>query len=240
MTTYTRVIDKETRRGRQMSFLQVFLFTFSFCSPLLGSVANFHLPFAAYDFLDTSENGFNVNIWYNSTYKNDTGYVSIALLRVPRSLNAVSARVHFIQNYTISLSVRQPKLQTHMMNWTYSSEFNFLIHCFSTEILKPFQILDHYGPIRNYLHFRRKSIYLLMLLIRDYDDSFCEINYCYRSLAHSSSSSKAMGWLCNSSMRKRCPSPQQRVDSISPLFSVHCSLPGSSSYFFQWVQWPLV
>ncbi|XP_072982182.1 ABC transporter A family member 7-like [Typha latifolia] len=52
----------------------------------------------AYDFLDTSENGFNVNIWYNSTYKNDTGYVPIGLARLPRSLNVISnAYVKFLR-----------------------------------------------------------------------------------------------------------------------------------------------
>lgn len=85
-------------------YLVYIFFLFSFFVLLLGSVANLHLPFAAYDFLDTSENGFNVNIWYNSTYKNDTGYVSIALLRVPRSLNAVSA---FISSKTTEFPLHQ-------------------------------------------------------------------------------------------------------------------------------------
>ncbi|KAF4403201.1 hypothetical protein G4B88_027972 [Cannabis sativa] len=45
---------------------------------------------AAYDFLNSNENNFNVTIWYNSTYKNDSGNVPIGLLRVPRSVNMAS------------------------------------------------------------------------------------------------------------------------------------------------------
>ncbi|XP_050255380.1 ABC transporter A family member 7-like [Quercus robur] len=45
---------------------------------------------AAYDFLNSNENSFNVSIWYNSTYKNDSGQASIALVRVPRSVNLAS------------------------------------------------------------------------------------------------------------------------------------------------------
>uniref|UniRef100_A0A803N329 ABC transporter domain-containing protein n=1 Tax=Chenopodium quinoa TaxID=63459 RepID=A0A803N329_CHEQI len=44
----------------------------------------------AYDILNSDMNNFNVNIWYNTTYKNDTGFSRIALLRVLRSINMVS------------------------------------------------------------------------------------------------------------------------------------------------------
>lgn len=44
----------------------------------------------AYDFSNTNANNFNVSIWYNSTFKNDTGNVPIGLLRVPRSVNLAS------------------------------------------------------------------------------------------------------------------------------------------------------
>ncbi|ESW10198.1 hypothetical protein PHAVU_009G189300 [Phaseolus vulgaris] len=45
---------------------------------------------AGYDFLNSNGNIFNVSIWYNSTYKNDTGSSQIALARIPRSVNLVS------------------------------------------------------------------------------------------------------------------------------------------------------
>ncbi|KAL5975476.1 hypothetical protein ACLOJK_019798 [Asimina triloba] len=41
----------------------------------------------AYDLLNSNENIFNVSIWYNATYSNNTGTGPIALVRVPRSLN---------------------------------------------------------------------------------------------------------------------------------------------------------
>lgn len=44
---------------------------------------------SAYDFLNSDQNNFNVSIWYNSTYKNDSGNAPIALTRVPRSVNMV-------------------------------------------------------------------------------------------------------------------------------------------------------
>ncbi|GLU12336.1 hypothetical protein SLE2022_290230 [Rubroshorea leprosula] len=45
---------------------------------------------AAYDFLNSDGNNFNVTIWYNSTYKNYTPGIQMALMRVPRSVNLVS------------------------------------------------------------------------------------------------------------------------------------------------------
>ncbi|TVU09304.1 hypothetical protein EJB05_42767 [Eragrostis curvula] len=43
-----------------------------------------------YDFLNTTEYGLGVNVWYNSTYNDNTAYSFIATLRVPRLVNAVS------------------------------------------------------------------------------------------------------------------------------------------------------
>ncbi|KAL3513214.1 hypothetical protein ACH5RR_025931 [Cinchona calisaya] len=45
---------------------------------------------AGYDFLNTDATNFNVSIWYNSTYKNDSGGSPLALTRVPRSVNLAS------------------------------------------------------------------------------------------------------------------------------------------------------
>ncbi|RZC16975.1 ABC transporter A family member 7 isoform B [Glycine soja] len=45
---------------------------------------------AGYDFLNSNGSIFNVSIWYNSTYKKDTGFNPIALARIPRSVNLVS------------------------------------------------------------------------------------------------------------------------------------------------------
>ncbi|KAI9181186.1 hypothetical protein LWI28_012282 [Acer negundo] len=45
---------------------------------------------AAYDFLNSDANLFNVSIWYNSTCKGDTGKGPTMLVRVPRSINLAS------------------------------------------------------------------------------------------------------------------------------------------------------
>ncbi|KAA8542403.1 hypothetical protein F0562_023461 [Nyssa sinensis] len=52
---------------------------------------------AAYDFLNSNRNNFNVSIWYNSTYKNDTGNGPLALMRIPRSVNLASNA--FLQSF---------------------------------------------------------------------------------------------------------------------------------------------
>ncbi|XP_010550621.1 PREDICTED: ABC transporter A family member 7 [Tarenaya hassleriana] len=53
---------------------------------------------AAYDFMNTYSNVFNVSIWYNSTDKNDTVRRPIALVRVSRLINLVSnAYLDFLQ-----------------------------------------------------------------------------------------------------------------------------------------------
>ncbi|KAL0729739.1 hypothetical protein Bca4012_025832 [Brassica carinata] len=45
---------------------------------------------AAYDLLDTNRTNFNVNIWYNSTYLDDSGNRPPKLLRLPRLVSLVS------------------------------------------------------------------------------------------------------------------------------------------------------
>uniref|UniRef100_A0A0D3A903 Uncharacterized protein n=1 Tax=Brassica oleracea var. oleracea TaxID=109376 RepID=A0A0D3A903_BRAOL len=44
---------------------------------------------AAYDLLDTNKTNFNVNIWYNATYLEDSGNRPPKLLRVPRLVSLV-------------------------------------------------------------------------------------------------------------------------------------------------------
>ncbi|KAK7330379.1 hypothetical protein VNO77_24573 [Canavalia gladiata] len=45
---------------------------------------------SAFDFLNSNGNRYNVSVWYNSTYKRDTGFGSISLSRIPRSVNLIS------------------------------------------------------------------------------------------------------------------------------------------------------
>ncbi|KAG0487413.1 hypothetical protein HPP92_009508 [Vanilla planifolia] len=44
---------------------------------------------AAYDFSNSDKKVFNLSIWYNSTCRNDTGFLLIALSRVRQSMNMV-------------------------------------------------------------------------------------------------------------------------------------------------------
>ncbi|XP_028087289.1 ABC transporter A family member 7-like [Camellia sinensis] len=74
---------------------------------------------AAYDFLNSSLNNFNVSIWYNSTYKNDTGNGPLALMRVPRSVNLVSnAYLQFLlgpaTNILFDFVKEMPKPETQL------------------------------------------------------------------------------------------------------------------------------
>lgn len=48
---------------------------------------------AAYDFLNTDSNNFNVRIWYNSSFSNEKGDNSRILFRVSRSVNLVKYRM---------------------------------------------------------------------------------------------------------------------------------------------------
>ncbi|OMO98253.1 ABC transporter-like protein [Corchorus olitorius] len=53
---------------------------------------------AAYDFLNSDGNTFNVTVWYNSTYKNYSTGAPMSLLRIPRSVNLASnAYLQFLQ-----------------------------------------------------------------------------------------------------------------------------------------------
>ncbi|KAL0864019.1 hypothetical protein Bca101_043137 [Brassica carinata] len=54
-----------------------------------SSVVNNEL-FEAFDFQNTNRNRLNVNVWYNSTYKNNTVIRPMALIRVPRLVNLAS------------------------------------------------------------------------------------------------------------------------------------------------------
>ncbi|KAL7618740.1 hypothetical protein Lser_V15G00407 [Lactuca serriola] len=45
---------------------------------------------AGYDFLNSNVSNYNAIVWYNSTYKNDSGNIPLGLVRVPRSINWVS------------------------------------------------------------------------------------------------------------------------------------------------------
>jgi len=70
---------EEIAAGR---YILIFLFT-------VESNTYVDILLTGYDFLNSNGRVFNVSIWYNSTYKNDTGSTEIALARIPRSVNLV-------------------------------------------------------------------------------------------------------------------------------------------------------
>lgn len=92
---YLRVIDNKTEEVEkeiQMNLLQVKSCSYQTSQNICHYIAPYmsNLLFSiGYDFLTTSQNGLEMNIWYNSTYNNNTAYVEIALLRVPRLVNMV-------------------------------------------------------------------------------------------------------------------------------------------------------
>ena len=59
------------------------------CVSVRGCLYQYVLSLAAYDFLNSDEKSFNLNIGYNSTYNDGNGY----LVRVPRSVNLVCMRL---------------------------------------------------------------------------------------------------------------------------------------------------
>ncbi|KAF8390227.1 hypothetical protein HHK36_024752 [Tetracentron sinense] len=73
---------------------------------LLRCEAQTHKSFflTAYDFLNSNENGYNVSIWYNSTYKDDIGSRPIGLVRTPRLVNLASnAYLNFLRGAGIKM-----------------------------------------------------------------------------------------------------------------------------------------
>ncbi|CAI0399364.1 unnamed protein product [Linum tenue] len=73
---------------------------------------------AAYDFLNSNGNNFNVSIWYNSTHKDEDAPGSFNLLRVPRMINLVSnAYLQLLKGPSARMSLEfvkeMPKPETH-------------------------------------------------------------------------------------------------------------------------------
>ncbi|CAN1138755.1 ABC transporter A family member 7 [Linum perenne] len=74
---------------------------------------------AAYDFMNSDRNNLNVNIWYNSTPKNDGGGNAFHLLRVPRIVNLASnAYLRFLKGSSAGMQLQfvkeMPKSETNI------------------------------------------------------------------------------------------------------------------------------
>ncbi|CAN6456039.1 unnamed protein product [Victoria cruziana] len=96
---------------------------------------------AAYDFLDSNDKSFNVNIWYNSTYKNNTGGAPMTLLRVTRSINmAANAYTNFLKGSGVKMPLEfvkeMPKPATQL-KLDFSSLIGPLFFTWVIELLFP-------------------------------------------------------------------------------------------------------
>ncbi|XP_062199155.1 ABC transporter A family member 7-like [Phragmites australis] len=96
---------------------------------------------AGYDFLGTTEYGLGVNVWYNSTYNDNTAYSFIATLRVPRLVNAVSnAYLKFIKGIGVEMLLEfvkdMPKVGTSFQ-LDLSSLLSVLFFTWIIELLFP-------------------------------------------------------------------------------------------------------
>ncbi|OVA13317.1 ABC transporter-like [Macleaya cordata] len=96
---------------------------------------------AAYDFLNSNENTFNVSIWYNSTYKNDTRSNPLGFLRVPRSVNVASnAYLQFLRGAGVQMLVdfvkEMPKHETEI-RLDFSSVLGALFYSWVVLLLFP-------------------------------------------------------------------------------------------------------
>ncbi|KAM3246934.1 ABC transporter A family member 7 isoform X2 [Capsicum annuum] len=81
---------------------------------------------AAFDFLNSNRNGFNVSIWYNSTYKNVIRNQPLALTRVPRSVNLASnAYIQFLlgpsARVLFEFVKEMPKPETKLLTLDFAS-----------------------------------------------------------------------------------------------------------------------
>ncbi|XVE56976.1 hypothetical protein DITRI_Ditri04bG0054700 [Diplodiscus trichospermus] len=74
---------------------------------------------AAYDFLNSDGNKFNVSVWYNSTYSNYSANGPLSLMRIPRSVNLASnAYLQFLQGPSTKMLLEfvkeMPKVETKL------------------------------------------------------------------------------------------------------------------------------
>jgi len=91
--------------------------------------------------LTTNRNGLEMNIWYNSTYNNNTAYEPIALLRVPRLVNMASnAYIKFLRGTGLDMLLEyvkeMPKVGTKL-KFDISSLLSAIFFTWIVELLFP-------------------------------------------------------------------------------------------------------
>lgn len=131
---------------------------------------------AGYDFLNTNTNGLEMNIWYNSTYNNNTAYVPISLLRVPRLVNAASNEyIKFLKGSGVEMFLQyvkeMPKVGTKL-KFDLSSLLGALFFTWIVELLFP--------VILTYLVYEKQQKLKIMMKMHGLKDGpYWLISYAY-------------------------------------------------------------
>ncbi|KAG2642996.1 hypothetical protein PVAP13_2KG293500 [Panicum virgatum] len=131
---------------------------------------------AGYDFLGTTQYGLGVNVWYNSTYNDNTAYSFIATLRVPRLVNAVSnAYLKFIKGTSVEMLLEyvkdMPKVGTSFQ-LDLSSLLSALFFTWIIELLFP--------VILTYLVYEKQQKLKIMMKMHGLKDGpYWLISYSY-------------------------------------------------------------
>ncbi|KAG8047198.1 hypothetical protein GUJ93_ZPchr0008g12512 [Zizania palustris] len=131
---------------------------------------------AGYDFLNTNNNGLEINIWYNSTYNNNTASNSISLLRVPRLVNMASnAYVKFLRGSGLEMLLEyvkdMPKVGTKQ-KFDLSSLLGALFFTWIIELLFP--------VILTYLVYEKQQKLKIMMKMHGLKDGpYWMISYSY-------------------------------------------------------------
>ncbi|XP_042521053.1 ABC transporter A family member 7-like isoform X2 [Macadamia integrifolia] len=131
---------------------------------------------AAYDFLDSNVNNFNVIIWYNSTYKNDTGNVPMGLVRVPRSVNVASnAFLQFLRGTGTKILfefVKEMPKRESKLKLDFSSLLGALF--FTWVILQLFPVI-----LTSLVYEKQQRLRIMMKMHRLGDGPYWMISYFY-------------------------------------------------------------
>ncbi|CAL5081098.1 unnamed protein product [Urochloa decumbens] len=131
---------------------------------------------AGYDFLGTTQYGLGVNVWYNSTYNDNTAYSFITTLRVPRLVNAVSnAYLKFIKGNGVEMLLEyvkdMPKVGTSFQ-LDLSSLLSVLFFTWIIELLFP--------VILTYLVYEKQEKLKIMMKMHGLKDGpYWLISYSY-------------------------------------------------------------
>ncbi|KAM0906093.1 hypothetical protein ACQ4PT_017043 [Festuca glaucescens] len=131
---------------------------------------------AGYDFLNTNRNSLDISIWFNSTYKNDTAYSAIAVVRVPRLVNMASnAYIKFLRGSGVEMLLEfvkdMPKVGTRS-KFDLSSLLGALFFTWIVELLFP--------VILSYLVYEKQQKLKIMMKMHGLKDGpYWMITYSY-------------------------------------------------------------